>query len=131
MNTPDVMDRSAGTGGSAPPRPGLFAGLALAGAGLASACCVVPLLLVTLGISGAWIGNLTALEPWKPYVSAVTLILIGFGFWHVHRREKPVCAEGSYCARPHTQRMTKAVLWAGLLLVLAALTLDWWAPLFL
>src|SRR3546814_9143726 len=41
---------------------------ALIGAGLASACCVVPLLLVMLGISGAWIANLTALEPYKPYV---------------------------------------------------------------
>ena len=45
---------------------GLFATLGLAGAFLASACCIVPLVLVTLGISGAWIGNLTALEPYKP-----------------------------------------------------------------
>jgi mercuric ion binding protein len=48
---------------------------ALIGAGLASACCVVPLLLVMLGISGAWIANLTALEPYKPYVAGVTLAL--------------------------------------------------------
>ena len=35
------------------------------GAILASSCCIVPLLLLSLGISGAWIGNLTALEPYK------------------------------------------------------------------
>jgi mercuric ion transport protein len=29
---------------------------------LASTCCLGPLLLVMLGFSGAWIGNLTALE---------------------------------------------------------------------
>jgi mercuric ion transport protein len=30
---------------------------------LASTCCLGPLVLVALGVSGAWIGNLTLLEP--------------------------------------------------------------------
>jgi mercuric ion transport protein len=30
---------------------------------LASTCCLGPLVLVALGFSGAWIGNLTVLEP--------------------------------------------------------------------
>ena len=33
---------------------------------LASTCCLGPLVLITLGFSGAWIGNLTALEPYRP-----------------------------------------------------------------
>lgn len=103
---------------------------ALIGAGLASACCVVPLLLVTLGISGAWIANLTALEPYKPYVSAVTLALLGWGFWHVYFKPKLPCEDGSYCARPGSARTTKAVLWLGLAIVILALSIDWWAPLF-
>ena len=40
----------------------LVAGV-LAGIG-ASVCCVGPLVLLALGIGGAWIGNLTALEPY-------------------------------------------------------------------
>ena len=40
---------------------------------LASACCVGPLVLVVLGISGAWIGNLTALEPYKPIFAVIAL----------------------------------------------------------
>ncbi|MGH8614610.1 MAG: mercuric transporter MerT family protein, partial [Gammaproteobacteria bacterium] len=32
----------------------------------ASSCCVLPLVLFTLGISGAWISNLTALAPYQP-----------------------------------------------------------------
>ena len=111
-------------------RTGWLATGALIGAGLASACCVVPLLLVTLGISGAWIANLTALEPYKPYVAAVTLALLGFGFWHVYFKPKPPCADGSYCARPQSARTTKAVLWLGLAIVIIALSIDWWAPLF-
>ena len=32
---------------------------------LASACCLGPLLLVLFGVMGAWIGNLTRLEPYR------------------------------------------------------------------
>lgn len=103
---------------------------ALIGAGLASACCIIPLLLVSLGISGAWIANLTALELYKPYVAAVTLALLGYGFWQVYFKPKPPCEDGSYCSRPESARTTKTVLWLGLALVILALTIDWWAPWF-
>ena len=107
-----------------------IAGGALVGAVLASACCVVPLVLVMLGISGAWIANLTALEPYKPYVAAVTLALLGYGFWHVYFKPKPPCEDGTYCARPQSARTTKLALWFGLAVVIIALTLNWWAPYF-
>jgi hypothetical protein len=42
------------------------------GALAASSCCILPLVLFSLGISGAWIGNLTALAPYKPYFAAAT-----------------------------------------------------------
>ena len=99
------------------------------GALLASACCVIPLVLVTLGVSGAWIGSLTALEPYKPYVATVTLVLIGLGFWQVYFRTKPACEPGTYCARPESSVISQVVLWFAALLVLAALTMNWWAPL--
>lgn len=107
-----------------------IAGGALIGAVLASACCVVPLVLVALGISGAWIANLTALEPYKPYVAAVTLALLGYGFWHVYFKPKPPCEDRTYCARPQSARTTKLALWLGLVVVIIALTLNWWAPYF-
>ena len=109
---------------------GLLAAGGIVGALLASACCVVPLLLVTLGISGAWIGNLTALEPYKPYTAAVTLALIGLGFWQVYFRPKPACEAGSYCAKPNSSRVTKSALWIATVIVLAAVTINLWAPLF-
>lgn len=100
------------------------------GAILASSCCVVPLVLVTLGVSGAWIGDLTALEPYKPYFAAVTAVFIGAGFWHVYIRPKPACEEGSYCARPESALIAKSALWIATVLVLLAITIGWWAPLF-
>lgn len=109
-------------------RAGWLATGGVIGAFLASACCIVPLLLVTLGISGAWIGNLTVFEPYKPFVSVVTLGLVGFGFWHVYGRAKTYCADGSYCARPESSRITQSALWFATILVFLALTINWWAP---
>ena len=111
-------------------RQGWLAFGGIIGAILASACCIVPLLLVTAGISGAWIGNLTALEPYKPYVAIVTFGLIGLGFWRVYFQPKPHCEPGSYCVRPESSIITKSALWIGALITLLAVTINWWAPLF-
>jgi mercuric ion transport protein len=108
---------------------GWFAAGGLIGAILASSCCIVPLVLLMLGVSGAWIGNLAALEPFKPYVAVVTLAFIGLGFWHVYFKAEPACADGSWCARPQSSRITKTALWLATALVLLALTIGWWAPL--
>jgi len=100
------------------------------GAVLASSCCIVPLLLVTLGVSGAWIGSLSALEPYKPWFAAVTMLFLGIGFWQVYWKPKQDCEEGSYCASPKSDRVVKIALWSATLLVALALTIDYWAPIF-
>jgi len=100
------------------------------GAILASSCCIVPLLLVTLGVSGAWIGSLSALEPYKPWFAAVTMLFLGIGFWQVYWKPKQDCEEGSYCASPKSDRVVKIALWSATLLVALALTIDYWAPIF-
>ncbi len=97
---------------------------------LASSCCIVPLVLVTLGASGAWIGNLSALEPFKPIFATATFGFLGIGYWQVYRKPKVECEEGSYCATPASSRVTKSALWIANLLVLLALSIDFWAPLF-
>ncbi len=100
------------------------------GAVLASSCCIVPLLLVTLGVSGAWIGSLSALEPYKPWFAAVTMLFLGIGFWQVYWKPKQECEKGSYCASPKSDRVVKIALWSATLLVALALTIDYWAPIF-
>ena len=64
-------DRTDSTGADRPARKGWLAAGGVVGAFLASACCIGPLVLLTLGISGAWIGNLTALEPYKPIFAVI------------------------------------------------------------
>jgi mercuric ion transport protein len=55
-------------------RAALFAG-GLA-ALLASTCCLGPLVLVGVGVSGAWISNLAALEPYRPVFIAAALVAL-------------------------------------------------------
>lgn len=109
---------------------GLLGGASLLGAIVASSCCVVPLLFVMLGIGGAWMSNLTALEPYKPYFIAVTAVLLGLGYWQVYFRPKKVCEDSSYCANPASGRITKAALWVATAIVVLAATVNYWAPLF-
>lgn len=107
-----------------------FATGGILGAALASSCCIVPLILVLLGVSGTWIGSLTALEPYQPYFVVMTLAFLAGGFWHVYFRPKLDCADGGYCARPVTSLITKSALWLATILVILTMTLQWWAPLF-
>ena len=111
-------------------KQGWLAAGGLMGAFLASSCCIVPLVLVTVGISGAWIGNLTALLPYKPIFTAISLGFIGLGFWYVYFRQKPVCEEDKFCARPQSSFLTKTALWAATFLVTLSATITWWAPFF-
>jgi mercuric ion transport protein len=95
----------------------------------ASSCCIVPLVLFGLGVSGAWIGNLTRLAPYQPCFIAATLGFLGAGYWLTYRESKTVCADGEACARPLPRRLVKAALVVATVLVLAALGFDFFAPL--
>ena len=113
------------------PDAGRFAVIgSVAGAILASSCCVVPLVLVTLGASGAWIGSLSALDPYKGYFALFTFVCLGFGYRQAFSRREVECEDTSSCATPASRRITKSVLIVATVLVAASLTIDWWAPLF-
>ena len=103
----------------------------LLGALAASSCCILPLILFSLGVSGAWIGNFTQLAPYQPYFIATTLGFLGAGYWLVHRASKRACAEAEACARPLPNRLVKAALIVATILVGAALGFDFVAPLLL
>ncbi len=109
----------------------LASGSAL-GAIAMSSCCILPVTLFSLGVTGAWIGNLAALYPYKAYFFVVTAGFLAAGFWRVYRKPPAVeCAEGSYCASPASDRLVKTALWASTVLVAAALAFPYAAPLFL
>lgn len=108
-------------------RARMIAAGGILGALAASTCCIVPLILFSLGVSGASIGNLTALEPYKPIFIVITLGFLGYGYWMVYRKPK-ACAEGEACARPLPNRLVKSALWASTFLIVIALFWNWIAP---
>ena len=109
-------------------RQGLVAVGGILGALAASSCCIVPLVLFSVGIGGAWIGNLTALAPYKPLFVAGTAALLGYGFYLVYRKSRQACADGAACGRPLPNRLVKLGLWAATVLVAAAFAFDYIAP---
>lgn len=100
------------------PREGLAATGGLIGAVMASACCILPLILFSLGVGGVWIGRLAELSPYQPFFLAFAALSIGYGFWQVHRR--PACADGTACARPLPRRLVKTALWSATVLTVSA-----------
>jgi len=105
---------------------GLFGALAV------SSCCIVPLVLFSLGVTGAWIGNLTALYPYKMYFLVPTAALLAGGFYMVYRKPKDAeCEAGNYCASPVSDRVNKTVLWSATVLVIAAMAFPYIAPILL
>ena len=112
-------------------RQSLMAAGGLLGALAASSCCILPLALFGLGVSGAWIGNFTRLAPYQPCFIAATLAFLGYGYWLVYRSAPRACADGEACARPLPNRLVKTGLILATILVVAALGLDFIAPLFL
>ena len=112
------------------PKSRFAAAGSLIAAVLASSCCIGPLLLVTLGVSGAWIGNLTALEPYQPIFVFITFVFLALGFWQVYFKPARECRDDEACARPISGRLVKTVLWVATLLVALAITIDYWAPYF-
>ena len=127
---PRAADSSASERGEVG-RQRLIAVGGIFGALAASSCCIVPLILFSLGIGGAWIGNLTALAPYKPFFVAGTAGLLGYGFYLVYWKPRRACAEDATCARPIPNRLVQIALWIATLLVIAAFAFDYVAPLLL
>jgi mercuric ion transport protein len=100
----------------------------LFGALAASSCCLLPLILFTLGVGGAWIGTLVRLAPLQPYFIAATVSCLGVGYWLVFR-SRIACARGGTCRTPVADGLVKSVLALATVLVVLAVGLNFVAPL--
>jgi mercuric ion transport protein len=96
---------------------------------LASSCCLGPLVLILLGVSGAWIGNLTALEPYRPIFISVALVALFFA-WRGLWRAAITCRSAEVCAIPAVQRGYRLLFGGVVVLVLIALGFPYLAPWF-
>ncbi len=100
---------------------GILAAGGIASAIAASACCVLPLGLSVIGVGGAWMSSLRALEVYQPYFMALAIAAIAYGFYQVYIKPKKACNDGAACARPLPNRLVKAGLWFGAAMVMLVL----------
>jgi len=96
---------------------------------LASTCCLGPLVLVALGLSGAWIGNLTRLEPYRPFFIAGALVALFFAGRRIFRPTR-ACEPGEVCAMPRTRRVYTILFGIVSALVLIAVVYPYVAKFF-
>jgi len=100
---------------------GIIAGIA------ASTCCLGPLVLLMLGISGSWIGNLSALEPYRPIFIGLTLVFLGLAFRKLYFIPQ-ACAADAPCARPANLRKQRIAFWVVSVFVLVVISFPWYGP---
>ncbi|MBT9504996.1 MAG: mercuric transporter MerT family protein [Burkholderiaceae bacterium] len=102
-----------------------MAAAALAAIG-ASACCAGPLILLSLGIGGAWIGNLTALEPYRPIFVALVAVFMVMAWRRLYRES--TCATGDACAIPEVVARQRTIFWVVLAMVCLMAASPWLLP---
>ncbi len=93
----------------------------------ASTCCIGPLVLLTLGVSGSWIGNLSAMEPFRPYLIGVTLILLGLAFRKLYLVPQ-ACAVDAPCSTSSNLRKQRITFWIVSVFVLIVMSFPWYGP---
>lgn len=93
----------------------------------ASACCVAPLVLVALGVGGAWASSLRALEPLYPLFLAGALGAFGFAFWRLYVAPRR-CAPEEACAAAPVLRRQRIAFWIALVAAKAILLFPFYAP---
>ncbi len=96
---------------------------------LGSTCCLGPLILVTLGVSGAWIGNLSRLEPYHWLFVGIALTAQFLAYRRIFRPAQS-CKAGEVCARLQVRAAYKIMFWVVLALVVVALAYPYVLPLF-
>lgn len=96
---------------------------AAAGAALAaSACCVIPLLLVALGLGGAWVSTFTALEPFRPLFIALAVGFLGYAGYREYRTSSgPDCD----CEVTMQDKLRRALLVVGSVATIGLIVSPW------
>src|SRR5207244_13043596 len=122
---------------SRPGRPAIGAavGTATAGVGaaatatLASVCCtgpvLAPIVVALLGASGA--AAAAGLKPYTPYLFAISLVMLAFGFRSVYRARRACVVAGSTSSPGVALKISQTVLWLAATLWVASVVFTLYA----
>ncbi|MEX2498747.1 MAG: mercuric transporter MerT family protein [Wenzhouxiangellaceae bacterium] len=86
--------------------------LALGGVGalVTSTCCVLPFVLVTLDLGGAWLAYLHALYPFRWLFIGLGSVSLAIA-WRRLYRARSDCDDGELCANPAVRRRYRTLFW--------------------
>lgn len=104
-------------------KTGWFIGSGIVGAFIASLCCVGPLILTVLGVSGAAV--LSKFEVIRLPMILVVVTLFGFAGIVLYRKRKN-CEPDSICADPKKFRKMVIFYWIGLAIAILGITSPQW-----
>ena len=92
----------------------------------ASACCLGPVVFTAIG-SGALAAASTKLAPVRPLFLALTLVLLGVGFYRTSRvpHTGDACAGGA--CPPDVNRKARVVLWIAAIVVVLVASFPYYA----
>ncbi len=103
-------------------------GLSLIGALAMTSCCILPLVLVSFGVTGVFIAQFSALYAYKWITFTISAAVLSYGFWKAyHPVSEANCADGA-CARPINRTVMRAILWVAAAIVAAAMVFPYLAP---
>ncbi len=103
-------------------------GLGVLGALAMTSCCILPLVLVSFGVTGVFIAQLGALYQYKWITFALSAAFIAYGFYKAYRPiSVEACADGT-CARPVNRKLMRSILWAATIIVAVALIFPYLSP---
>lgn len=102
-----------------------FSGL---GALAMTSCCILPLVLVSFGVGGVWIAQLTALYAYKWYTFAISAAFLSYGFWKAYRPVEAQLCQGGSCAKPLSRTLMRGILWAAAVIVAVAMIFPYLTP---
>jgi mercuric ion transport protein len=103
-------------------------GFGVLGALAMTSCCILPLVLVSFGVTGVFIAQLGALYAYKWYTFALSATFLGYGFYKAYKPVNPeACADGS-CARPINRTVMRVTLWTAAAIVAIAMAFPYITP---
>lgn len=83
-----------------------------------TACCFGPLLLITLGVSGATAARMELLAPFQLFFAGATILFVGWAFHRLYIYPRR-CAPGAVCDTPQALSVQRKLFWFVVVLIAA------------
>lgn len=93
----------------------------------ASTCCVLPLVLISVGVGGAWVAQLRELERFYYVFVALAFGAFSYAFYRLYLKPVPCAPEGA-CVNPAVRRRQRIAFWSTLVAAKALVLSPFYVP---